>query len=87
MKILLVSSEAIPFAKTGGLADVSGALPKALARLGQEVTLILPKYRQVDEKRFPLKKTSPDLMVPVGQRLETAEVFAAEMEPNYRALL
>jgi starch synthase len=87
MKILLVSSEAIPFAKTGGLADVSGALPKALARLGQEVTLILPKYRQVDEKRFPLKKTSPDLMVPVGQRLETAEVFAAQMEPNYRALL
>jgi len=33
MKILLVSSEAVPFAKTGGLADVSGALPRALARL------------------------------------------------------
>ena len=87
MKILLVSSEAIPFAKTGGLADVSGALPKALARLGQEVTLILPKYRQVDEKRFPLRKTSMELMVPVGQRLETAEVYAVEMEPNYRVLL
>ena len=56
MKILFASSEALPFAKTGGLADVSGALPKALARLGLEVTLILPKYRQVDEKRFPLRK-------------------------------
>jgi starch synthase len=87
MKILLVSSEAIPFAKTGGLADVSGALPRALARLGQEVTLILPKYRQVDEKRFRLKKTSLDLLVPLGQRLEAAEVYAAEMEANYRALL
>ncbi len=87
MKILLVSSEAIPFAKTGGLADVSGALPKALARLGEEVTLILPKYRQVDEKRFPLKKTSMELTVPLGQRLEAAEVYAVEMEPNYRALL
>ena len=87
MKILLVSSEAIPFAKTGGLADVSGALPKALARLGQEVTLILPKYRQVDEKRFPLGKTSLELKVPVGQRLEPAEVYAVEMEPNYRVLL
>jgi starch synthase len=87
MKILMVSSEAIPFAKTGGLADVSGALPKALARLGQEITLVLPKYRQVDEKRFPLKKTSMNLAVPVGQRLEEAEVYAVEMEANYRALL
>ena len=87
MKILLVSSEAIPFAKTGGLADVSGALPKALARLGQDVTLILPKYRQVDEKHFPLEKTSLELKVPVGQRLEPAEVYAVEMEPNYRVLL
>jgi starch synthase len=87
MKILLVSSEAIPFAKTGGLADVSGALPKALARLGQEVTLILPKYRQVDPKRFPLGKPFLELMVPLGQRLEPAEVYAVEMEPNYRVLL
>jgi len=87
MKILLVSSEAIPFAKTGGLADVSGALPKALARLNQDVTLILPKYRQVNEKRFPLEKTSLEVKVPVGQRLESAEILAAQMEPNYRVLL
>jgi starch synthase len=87
MKILMVSSEAIPFAKTGGLADVSGALPKALARLGHEITLALPKYRQVDEKRFGLAKTAMDLKVPVGQRLEEAEVYAAEVEARYRALL
>ena len=45
MKILFASSEAVPFAKTGGLADVAGVLPKALAQMGHEVNLILPKYR------------------------------------------
>ena len=47
MKILLATSEAVPFAKTGGLADVCGALPLELARLGHEPTLIMPAYRQV----------------------------------------
>jgi starch synthase len=41
----MVASEARPFAKTGGLADVCGALPRALARLGHRVTIVLPKYR------------------------------------------
>jgi len=50
MKILLVTSEAVPFAKTGGLADVAGAIPKSLAALGHEVALILPYYRQAREK-------------------------------------
>ena len=43
----MIGSEAVPFAKTGGLADVLGALPQALARLGWDVTLVLPKYRGV----------------------------------------
>ena len=42
MRVLEVASEAVPFAKTGGLADVAGALPGALARLGCDVTLVLP---------------------------------------------
>jgi len=50
MRILFVSSEAVPFAKTGGLADVAGAVPKSLRALGQDVALILPYYRQVREK-------------------------------------
>jgi starch synthase len=45
--VLMIGSEAVPFAKTGGLADVLGALPQALARLGWDVTLVLPKYRGV----------------------------------------
>lgn len=47
MKILFLSSEVVPFAKTGGLADVAGALPVALEHLGHEVCIILPKYKEV----------------------------------------
>jgi starch synthase len=45
MKILMVASEAVPFSKTGGLADVVGALPQALQKLGHEVGVVLPLYR------------------------------------------
>jgi len=48
LHVLLVTPEAQPFAHTGGLADVAGALPHALARLGHRVTLVLPRYRGVD---------------------------------------
>ena len=47
LSILMVASEAQPYAKTGGLADVTGALPGALARLGHAVTLVMPRYREV----------------------------------------
>ena len=47
MRILMVASEAIPWAKTGGLADVLGALPRALARLGHQVDVVLPRYRGI----------------------------------------
>ena len=46
--VLLIGSEATPFAKTGGLADVLGALPSALSRLGWNATLVMPRYRDVD---------------------------------------
>src|SRR5580658_3036648 len=47
MRVLMVASEAAPFAKTGGLADVLGSLPPALARLGEEVAVLLPFYRGI----------------------------------------
>src|SRR5260370_37148005 len=46
-KILMVASEAAPFAKTGGLADVLGSLPAALHESGEEVAVLLPRYRGV----------------------------------------
>ena len=87
MKILVASPEAVPFAKTGGLADVAGALPKALAKMGHEVSLILPKYRSVDERRFPLVPTEMALKVPISQKVVTGQVYALDHGPNFRVLL
>ena len=47
MRILMIASEAVPFAKTGGLADVVGALPLAIGRLGHEVDIVMPRYRGI----------------------------------------
>jgi starch synthase len=49
LRVLMIASEAQPFSKTGGLADVAAALPKALARLGHHVTLVTPRYRGVTD--------------------------------------
>ncbi len=54
MKVAFLCSEAVPFAKTGGLADVAGSLPKALEHLGCEVKLFIPKYYLIDEEEFGL---------------------------------
>ena len=54
MKIAFICSEAVPYAKTGGLADVAGSLPKALEQLGCEVKLFIPKYYSIDESEFGL---------------------------------
>ncbi len=55
MNILFVSSEVFPFAKTGGLADVSGALPIALKELGHDVRIFMPRYRQISDRKFVLR--------------------------------
>ncbi len=55
MKIAYISGEVVPFAKTGGLADVAGALPIALQNLGCEVKVFMPKYYSIEEKRFNLE--------------------------------
>jgi len=54
MKIAFVAAEAVPYAKTGGLADVAGSLPKELERLGCEVKLFIPKYLLIDEAEHDL---------------------------------
>lgn len=58
MKILFVSSEVFPFSKTGGLADVAGALPAELTKLGHEVKVVTPRYRGLpNESTLPNSKT------------------------------
>jgi starch synthase len=58
MKVAFLASEVIPYAKTGGLADVAGALPKFLAALGAEVRVYMPFYREVSRKGLPLETVS-----------------------------
>jgi starch synthase len=74
MNILFISPEAVPFAKTGGLADVAGALPKALAALGHTVTVVMPLYRAVRESGQPLRQTGAAITVPIGDRPLTARL-------------
>ena len=71
MKILFVASEGLPFSKTGGLADVVEALPKALVAMGHEVGVVLPRYRGTKTTGTLL----PSLSVPLGDRLYFADVL------------
>ena len=68
MKVVLVASEAVPFAKTGGLADVAGALPLALARAGVEASLLLPCYRQARDAGIALEDAGIALSIPIGAK-------------------
>jgi starch synthase len=74
LNILLVASEAVPFAKTGGLADVAGALPRELARLGHHVSLVMPGYSIIDATQHGLAPWG-QLTVPTasGPRQATVE--------------
>src|SRR5437899_280717 len=58
MRLLFITSEMAPFAKTGGLADVLGALPAQLQRMGHEVRVFLPAYASIDRTKFPLEKAT-----------------------------
>lgn len=61
MKITFCASEMVPFAKTGGLADVLGALPLALEELKHQVIVILPRYKAVREDKFKLIRAKDDI--------------------------
>ncbi len=75
MRILHASSEVHPYSKTGGLADMVGALSKTLARVGHEVAVVTPLYRGIRE-RFPaLKKLDWWIDLPLGSRRVQAEVW------------
>lgn len=74
MKILFAASEVAPYAKTGGLADVAGSLPSALARLGHQVSVVMPLYQRVDPAVHKLKRIA-EMTVPLGTWRERCEVF------------
>src|SRR6266853_729885 len=71
MKVLFVASEGLPFSKTGGLADVMEALPRALVSLGHEVAVLLPRYRNARA----IAVTAPSLTIPVGAALRNTAIL------------
>ncbi len=75
MRILMIASECAPFAKTGGLADVVGALPQALVRLGHEVRIALPLYRSIDRHEYRLLPLLREVGVQWGNDLVTGGVM------------
>lgn len=75
MKILFAASEMVPFSKTGGLADVAGALTKALSELGHEVSAVVPFYRATEEKGFDIEEMDCVFSIPISDREEYGEVF------------
>lgn len=69
-KILFVTSEVVPFVKTGGLADVSAALPQMLGEMGHEVRILVPKYGAVDERKFKIHEVVrlKDIQIKIGDK-------------------
>ncbi len=70
LKILFVTSEVVPFVKTGGLADVSSALPQRLSEMGHEVRIVVPKYGAVDDRKFKIHEVVrlKDLKIQIGDK-------------------
>jgi len=70
IKVLFVTSEVVPFIKTGGVADVSAALPQMLGELGHEVRILVPKYGAIDERKFKIHEVVrlKDIKINIGDK-------------------
>ena len=77
LKIVMISSEVAPFAKTGGLADVVGALPQVLRGMGHEVIVVMPRYGSIDGRRFGLRRHWDSMGVWMGNTQEWCAVDIA----------
>jgi starch synthase len=75
MKILFIASEVAPVAKVGGLADVVGALPKALKSLGVDVSVVLPFYEMIKIKKAKLKLVKKNVPVIFNEKTETFNLW------------
>ncbi|NJM91197.1 MAG: glycogen synthase [Myxococcales bacterium] len=78
MRILFVSSELSPLAKTGGLGDVSAALPRYLTRLGHDVRVFLPFYDSIDTRQLSLQRAHPDMEIRTGDHRYNVSTILCE---------
>ena len=81
LRVLVAASEVVGFAKTGGLADVAGALPRALARRGHQVAVVMPYYAAVRRAGVPVEKTGAAVPVPLGDRVLACRLLRSRL-PN-----
>ena len=79
LKVLMATAELAPFAKLGGVSDVAAALSKELHRLGHDVRVVLPRYRQVDIGRYSLRPVVSDLKVPLGTDTLAATIYEGRL--------
>lgn len=79
LKIVMISPECVPLAKTGGLADVVGALPMALKRLGHDVRVIIPKYGSIPHDRFQIEPLISPMGVWMGDKQEWCSVHTTKL--------
>jgi starch synthase len=84
MKVLIATPEAVPYAKTGGLADVTGALLKELRQRGVDASLVLPLYGST-RKNFPLRSTGRSFSLVMGGRSFEASIWTSEKSSRPQA--
>ena len=85
LNVLLLSSEVEPFAKTGGLADVSSALPKSIKSLDHEVRIMMPRYGSINERKARLHEMIrlKDIPVPLGKKQLLASVRSSFLNNSH----
>ena len=75
LKVLFLAAEVVPFAKTGGLADVAGALPKVLKEWDHDIRVAMPRYGFINREQFNLHEILKEVPVPMNGRMETAAIW------------
>src|ERR1700730_791220 len=78
----MITPEIVPFAKTGGLADMTGSLVAALEKLGAEISVIIPAHRSVLQQRASLQDTGIRLGVPISNRIQPGAVLKGPLGPH-----
>ncbi|MDY6850945.1 MAG: glycogen/starch synthase, partial [Thermodesulfobacteriota bacterium] len=86
MNILFVSPEVFPFARAGGLGDVSHYLPRVLADRGHRLWVITPKYSRTETAGFPLTLKADQVRVPLSWREKQARIFGTKVRDDIEVL-
>ncbi|WP_456428831.1 glycogen/starch synthase, partial [Nitratifractor sp.] len=80
MKILFASAELFPFSKSGGLADMASALPRAMHKTGEEITLVTPLYSSVNIDKYYIRRSGVRFQLDFGGRAHKVEIHRCKYE-------